>query len=406
MANRQQLTFESNGNQLVGLLETPNEGAEHYAIFAHCFTCGKDVIAASRIARGLVNRGIAVLRFDFTGLGGSDGDFANTNFSSNIDDLIAAAEHLRKHYKAPDLLVGHSLGGAAVIRAAHRIAEVKAVATLGAPAQASHVAKQLTCSIDTIEQKGAAEVNLAGRNFLIKKQFLDDIKQSDTQPITSLNMPLLVMHSPVDTVVDIKQAEIIYKAAKHPKSFISLDSADHLLTKKQDAEYAAEVIASWAIRYLPDYTPVREKSTQLASGKIIVNERNHRFTRNVLSDSHVWLADEPTKVGGDNLGPDPYEHLLAALGTCTSMTIRMYANRKKIPLKQVSVSLEHSRQHAKDCENCEKSDAKIEVFHRVLTLDGDLSDEQREQLLAIADKCPVHRTLCSKIDITTELNGR
>ncbi len=403
MANRQQLTFESNGNQLVGLLETPNEGAEHYAIFAHCFTCGKDVIAASRIARGLVNRGIAVLRFDFTGLGGSDGDFANTNFSSNIDDLIAAANHLRKHYKAPDLLVGHSLGGAAVIRAALRIAEVKAVATLGAPAQASHVTKQLTCSIDTIEEKGAAEVNLAGRNFLIKKQFLDDIKQSDTQPIASLNMPLLVMHSPVDTVVDIKQAEIIYKAAKHPKSFISLDSADHLLTKKQDAEYAAEVIASWAIRYLPDYTPVREKPTQVASGKIIVNERNHRFTRNVLSDTHVWLADEPTKVGGDNLGPDPYEHLLAALGTCTSMTIRMYANRKKIPLKDVSISLEHSRQHAKDCENCDKPDAKIEVFHRVLTLDGDLSEEQREQLLVLADKCPVHRTLCGNIDITTEL---
>ncbi len=403
MGARHKVTFESQGNQLVGLLEVPVEGAQHFAIFAHCFTCGKDVIAASRIAQGLVNRGIAVLRFDFTGLGGSDGDFANTNFSSNIEDLLAAAEHMRQHYKAPDLLVGHSLGGAAVIRAARKIPEVKAVATLGAPAQASHVAKQLSCSIDTIEKEGQATVNLAGREFLIKKQFLDDIEQSDTQLIGTLGMPLLVMHSPVDAVVDIKQAEIIYHSAKHPKSFVSLDKADHLLTKKQDAEYAADVIASWAHRYLPDYTPVQNSESGVAAGRILVGERNHRFTRHVIADSHHWLADEPTGMGGDNLGPDPYEHLLAALGACTSMTIRMYANRKNMALENVSIELSHSRKHADDCNNCENQAAKIDVFERRIKLEGDLSDEERTKLLLIADKCPVHKTLMGTIDIRTHL---
>ncbi|WP_246128478.1 bifunctional alpha/beta hydrolase/OsmC family protein [Pleionea sediminis] len=402
MSVRQKVTFDSQGNQLVGLLEIPNEGAEHYALFAHCFTCGKDVVAASRIAKGLVNRGIAVLRFDFTGLGGSDGDFANTNFSSNIDDLVAAADHLRANYRAPSLLVGHSLGGAAVIRAAHRIKEVQAVATIGAPAQASHVTHQFSCRLNEIESKGEAEVTLGGRPFLIKKQFIDDIKDSDTKPVENLHVPILVMHSPVDTIVDIKQAEIIYKAAKHPKSFISLDDADHLLTKQRDAEYAADVIASWANRYLPEFSFLKTQATAIAPGKVRVDERNHRFARNVISDSHSWIADEPTKMGGDNLGPDPYEHLLAALGTCTSMTIRMYANRKKWPLNNISVLLEHERKHVNDCEHSDCVESRIAVLSRRIKLEGDLKDEQTERLLEIADRCPVHKTLEGQLKIETK----
>lgn len=398
---RVKVEFPGSQGMLAGLLESPDAGVQNYALFAHCFTCGKDIAAASRIARALVARGYAVLRFDFTGLGSSDGEFANTNFSSNVDDLVAAANFLREHYLAPSLLIGHSLGGAAVLKAAHQVPECTAIVTIGAPSDARHVAKQFACDLETIETKGEAQVNLAGRTFTIKKQFLDDIGQQHFDDIARLRKALLIMHSPLDQVVGIGEAEKIYQQAKHPKSFISLDDADHLLTNPKDAEYVAATIAAWASRFLAEREGLIHETSGVTSGEVVVDEHNHQFTRRVYSDTHFWLADEPQAVGGDNLGPDPYEHLLAALGTCTSMTIRMYANRKGIPLEDVRVQLNHQRIHSKDCADCEQVNGHIDILDRRITLKGDLTDEQRQRLMEIANKCPVHKTLTGKIEITT-----
>ncbi|MBE1274957.1 bifunctional alpha/beta hydrolase/OsmC family protein [Enterovibrio baiacu] len=399
---RNKVTFTSGGLELAGLLETPEQNVRGYALFAHCFTCGKDVAAASRISRALVNIGFAVFRFDFTGLGGSDGDFENTNFSSNVDDLVAAADFLRDNYEAPLLLIGHSLGGRAVLSAAHRIPEVSAVATIGAPADAEHVSKQFAAHVENIDAEGQAEVSLAGRPFTIKKQFLDDIR-AENDDIENLRVPLLVMHSPIDSIVLIKEAEKIYTRAKHPKSFVTLDTADHLLTNKDDAQYVAELIAAWSQRYIDKASPIKEAEAGVTRGEVLVSEHNKAFTRTIQTDHHQWFADEPIDFGGDNLGPDPYEHVLAGLGACTSMTIRMYANRKKLPLDDVKVTLSHSRQHGADCEHCDEEHSKVEVLARTIELVGDLTDEQRQRLLEIADKCPVHKTLESKIVITTAL---
>ena len=393
--------FESNGVSLSGALETPESEVRCYALFAHCFTCGKDVAAASRIARALTREGIAVLRFDFTGLGNSDGDFANTNFSSNLQDLVAASDYLRQEFEAPSLLIGHSLGGAAVLAMAGSVPEVKAVATIGAPFRAEHVVHNFAASIDDIRQHGEAEVTLAGRNFTIRKQFIDDLEQYETDGIGKLRKALLVMHSPVDDTVEIGEAEKIYVAAMHPKSFVSLDDADHLLTRKAESEYVATAIAGWSSRYLPDAP--EPSSAAVAQGHVLVEEKNHRFTQHVHSDSHYWLADEPQSVGGNNTGPDPYEHLLAALGACTSMTLRMYAGRKSLPLDNVKVELRHSRDYHKDCEGCDRQAGKIEIIERMVTLDGDLSETERERLLEIADRCPVHRTLHSELLVKTQL---
>ena len=393
----------SDGSKLSGLLEQPTGQTKAYALFAHCFTCGKDIASASRLARALVSKGYAVLRFDFTGLGGSDGDFANTSFSSNVEDLVHAASYLRENWRAPNILIGHSLGGTAVLKAAEFISETKGIVTIGSPADASHVAKQFACDIDTIEKQGEAEVSLAGRQFTIKKQFLDDIQSQAMDHLGTLNKALLVMHSPVDVTVSINEAEKIYRAAKHPKSFLSLDNADHLLTKKADAEYVAETIAAWAARFIPPADLVTEHQNDILRGGILVEERNASFTQNVSSDSHFWLADEPLSVGGNNLGPDPYEHLLAALGTCTSMTLRMYARHKKLPLKNVRVQLRHSRQHGEDCQHCDDQHARVDVIEREITLSGELEQAQRERLLEIADRCPVHKTLHGKIVVNSKL---
>lgn len=405
MSSRSKLEFPgTDGLKVAGLLETPDSNPHSFALFAHCFTCSKDVVSASRIARALVARGYAVLRFDFTGLGSSDGDFANSNFSSNINDLLSAADFLRQNYRAPSLLIGHSLGGAAVLAAAHGMEEVKGVVTIGAPADPQHVVKQFDCHIDEINQAGVAEVKLAGRPFTIKKQFLEDLSDHYlSEKIASLRKALLVFHSPVDETVSIKEAEKIYRTAKHPKSFISLDDADHLLTKAKDAEYVASTIAAWASRYIAEPANIEQMKGAVTSGDVMVAEKNKKFTRTVITDSHVWLADEPTAVGGADLGPDPYEHLLAALGTCTSMTIRMYANHKKLPLDDVTVTLSHDRQHITDCEGCDQAPLKIEVINRTVTLAGDLSEENRQRLLEIADRCPVHRTLQSDLKIKTQL---
>lgn len=397
---RQKIQFQSQGVSLSGLLESPQRSARAYALFAHCFSCSKDIAAAARISRQLVDLGFAVLRFDFTGLGHSEGEFENTNFSSNVDDLIAAATFLRDEYAAPQLLVGHSLGGRAVLSAASRIAEVRAVATIGAPADAHHVSKQFAVKIDEIKENGVAEVELAGRPFTIKKQFLDDICESN-QDIEHLRKPILVMHSPIDATVSIEQAELIYRRAKHPKSFVTLDNANHLLTDKADAAYAAQVIASWSARYIELEGDQREFPAA-KKGEVLVHEENHRFTRQLVSDHHQWLADEPPGIG-DNRGPDPYEHLLAALGACTSMTLRMYANRKKIPLDDVVVNLRHSREHGEDCQHCDEQSKKVDLLHREVTLKGNLSAEQRQRLMEIADRCPVHQTLENKIVIKTNL---
>ena len=405
MSRRTKLEFPgTDGVMLAGLLETPESSPHSFALFAHCFTCGKDVVSASRISRALVARGYAVLRFDFTGLGSSDGDFANSSFSSNVNDLVLAADFLRENYRAPSLLIGHSLGGAAVLAAAHAMEEVKGVVTIGAPADPENVVKQFGCKIDEINREGVAEVQLAGRPFTIKKQFLDDLAdQYQAQKIAKLKKALLVFHSPVDETVSIHEAEKIYRSAKHPKSFVSLDDADHLLTKARDAEYVAVAIAAWATRYIDEPENIELRTSAVTKGHVMVEEKNKQFTRTVITDTHVWLADEPTALGGADLGPDPYEHLLAALGTCTSMTIRMYANHKKLPLDDVTVTLSHDRQHVSDCEGCEEAPRKIEVINKTVSLKGDLSEDNRQRLLQIADRCPVHQTLHSDLKIQTQL---
>ncbi|MEJ1995741.1 MAG: bifunctional alpha/beta hydrolase/OsmC family protein [Limibacillus sp.] len=397
------ITFTGvDGQALAARLDSPAGPVRAYALFAHCFTCSKDIFAASRIARGLAEKGIAVLRFDFTGLGASEGEFANTNFSSNVQDLLAAAEHLRQHYQGPAILIGHSLGGAAVLAAAGDIPECKAVATIGAPADPAHVAHNFQPNLEEIEAKGEASVQLAGRSFTIKKQFLDDVREQRlSRRIASLKRALLVFHAPLDETVGIDNATQIFVAAKHPKSFVSLDKADHLLSRHEDAGYVAEVLAAWAARYLPS-AEKDEKETQPVKGVVVRSTGQGRFTQEVLARHHRLLADEPKSVEGAlDLGPSPYEYLLAGLGACTSMTLRMYADRKGWPLEGVSVALDHGRIHAEDCSDCATKEGKVDEISRELTLSGPLDEAQRERLLEIADMCPVHRTLENEIKIRT-----
>jgi putative redox protein len=387
------------GEKLSALLDRPTGQPVAFALFAHCFTCGKDNLAAKRIAEGLTARGIAVLRFDFTGLGASEGEFANTNFSSNVADLVAAANHLRKMHRAPAILIGHSLGGAAVLAAASQVPEARAVATIAACADPNHVTGLFKERIAEIHEKGEVEVALAGRPFRIRKEFLDDVaKQKLEQCLANLRKALLVLHSPTDDLVGIEHASAIFTAAKHPKSFVSLSGADHLLSKRSDAVYVAEVIAAWSERYL-DMVP--EPDEMPIDGVLVGETRNGKFEQSVVVGKHRYLADEPVSVGGNGSGPSPYEYLLAGLGACTSMTIRLYADLKKIPLERVSVLLKHDKIHAVDCEECETKEGKIDRIDREIRLEGELSAEQRARLFEIADKCPVHRTLHSEISIKT-----
>jgi len=392
------------GEDLAARLDQPTGRPRAYALFAHCFTCSKDSLAAVRISSSLAARGIAVLRFDFTGLGSSAGDFANTNFSSNVADLLAAAEFLRKRYAAPKILIGHSLGGAAILAAAPRVPEAVEVTTIGAPYQPAHLRRLLAPATAEIEAKGEAEVALAGRKFRIKKQLLDDIASHSTHDaIAGLRKALLLFHSPRDTIVDIANAAQIFMAAKHPKSFVSLDDADHLLTRKADADYVAAVMATWASRYLGDTAQAGDESAAAAGTVTVMETREGKFTQTIRSGKHTLPADEPESAGGLDTGPSPYDLLLAGLGACTAMTIRLYADLKQLPLEKVTVRLKHEKIHAQDCAECETKEGRIDRIEREIELQGALDDAQRAKLLEIANKCPVHRTLRSEVSIPTRL---
>ncbi len=393
------------GNDLAARLDLPQERPRAFALFAHCFTCSKDTLAASRISGALTDHGFGVLRFDFTGLGGSEGDFANTNFSSNVADLVAAAAWLREHHAPPKILIGHSLGGAAVLAAAREIPEARAVATIGAPFDPDHVRHLLAPALAEIEAAGEAEIALAGRKFKIKKQFLDDLGGRDARArIAALRKALLLFHSPRDTTVDIENAAQIFTAAKHPKSFVSLDSADHLLTRKEDAAYVAAVLAAWASRYV-DAAPAAAAAPGAPDAVRVSETREGKFTQAVVTGRHRLRADEPVALGGNDTGPSPYDLLLAGLGACTAMTLRMYAEQKRWPLERVSVELKHEKVHAKDCSECESREGRIDRIEREIDIAGDLDSEQRARLLEIANKCPVHRTLHSEVWIPTRLKA-
>ncbi len=398
--------------ELAARLDRPAEEPDAYALFAHCFTCSKDLKAVGRISRALVERGIAVLRFDFTGLGESEGDFADTNFSSNVEDLVVAADYLRREHRAPKLLIGHSLGGAAVLTAAPRVAESVAVATIGAPSDTRHLNETLLRAAPELAEAEEAEVELAGRTFRVKRQLLDDLRdQRVLAAVRELGRALLVFHSPVDEVVDVDHARRIYEAAVHPRSFVSLDGADHLLLKDPaDSRWLAEVLASWAGRYLgapaAETRESGEPAPELAPGEVWVSGGKEKYRQRIRAGRHELVGDEPRSVGGGDLGPTPYDLLLAALGTCTGMTLRMYADRKEWDLDRTAVRLRHDKIHAEDCKECATEKGRVDLIEREIALSGDLDEAQRARLMEIADRCPVHRTLTSEIVIRTAAEGR
>lgn len=392
------------GETLAARLELPVSQHPHtFAIFAHCFTCTKNLNAVRNISRALNQEGIAVLRFDFTGLGESEGDFADTNFTSNVSDLVAAADFLSEKYQAPEMLIGHSLGGAAVLCAATELPSIRTVATIGAPADPVHVGHLLRSGKEEIEATGVAEVSIGGRPFKVKKQFLDDIREQNLlEKLQYLGKALLILHSPQDLTVEVANAAKIYAAARHPKSFVSLDGADHLLSQKADSMYAGDIIACWAKRYIS--IPKREKLQ--VQKEVAVRLGSEGFTTEVMVRHHALTADEPTSVGGNDFGPSPYELLNASLGACTAMTLQMYARRKKWDLREVVVHLEHEKDYAEDMQDSSNPQSRIDHFYRTLELEGDLDAEQRSRILEIANRCPVHRTLHGDVKVVTKLAGQ
>ena len=393
--NPLRVTFAGSlGHNLAARLDLPAGPVRGYALLAHCFTCSKDSIAARSIAGKLASLGLGVLRFDFTGLGSSEGEFENTNFSSNIDDLVRAADYLREHFAAPALLIGHSLGGAAVLAAAHRIPEAKAVVTIAAPSDVAHVLQHFHATLEEIERTGLAEVTLAGRSFPITKQFVDDARgHALTNRIANLHKALLVMHSPTDQVVGIEHATKIFSAAKHPKSFVSLDSADHLLSNRRDTAYVAEVVAAWASRYFP----AAQEGASADTGVLVFETGAGKFQNAVIARRHHLLADEPETVGGLDSGPTPYDYLAIALGACTSMTLRIYADQKKLSVGRLSVRVNHGKVPVEHCQDCGKAvegrTGRIDRLERVISVEGGVDAAMRDKLIEIANKCPVHRTL-------------
>ena len=388
------------GEKLAARLELPvDQKPFTYALFAHCFTCNKNLTAIRNISRGLTLQGIGVLRFDFTGLGESEGDFADTNFSSNVQDLLTAAEFMAENYGPIEIMVGHSLGGAATLMAASQVSSAKAIATIGAPAEPEHVAHLFDEKVEEIHSQGFATVSIGGRPFTVKEQFLTDLEETslyDTIPL--LKKALLVMHAPFDRVVGIQNAGKIYESAVHPKSFVSLDTADHMLMKKEDSLYAGEIIAAWVRRYIEFPAPPALSSTK----QVVVRTGKEGFLTEIRAGKHNLLADEPVKVGGTDLGPTPYDLLVAGLGACTTMTLRMYADLKKLSVDNIIVHLQHSKVHAEDGANTETK-GKIDQITREIEIEGDLTDEQRARMLQIADRCPVHRTLHGDIKVVSTL---
>ncbi|MEX1003019.1 MAG: alpha/beta fold hydrolase [Crocinitomicaceae bacterium] len=399
--NRKAIKIPGENGELSAYLEVPGDGRiKHYAIFAHCFTCSKDLAIVRNISRTLALSGIAVLRFDFTGLGESEGDFSNSNFSSNVQDLIKAAHFLKENYGVAEILIGHSLGGAASIMAAAQLDEIKALVTIAAPSDPAHVQQLFKENLDEIQEKGEAEVNIGGRPFKLKEQFVNDLLEADLQKVIhQLKKPYLILHSPQDKIVGIENAAQLYQAAFHPKSFISLDGSDHLLSKKQDAVYAAEMISSWLRKYFPREDQKDHLSTE--GEQVVVHLcLENQYTTNIYTDDHQLVADEPEDFGGNNLGPSPYELLISSLGACTVMTLKMYAERKKWPLDEVKVFLSYDKKHSEELGLDSKG--KIDHIVRKIELIGNLEEEQRKKLIEIADKCPVHKTLESKTVIETE----
>lgn len=388
------------GYVLSGKMEWPaQQQPRAYVIFAHCFTCGKSLNAVRNISKAIAANGFAVFSFDFTGLGKSEGDFADTTFSANVNDLLTAADFLKEKYDNPALLIGHSLGGAAVIEAAKHIESVQAVATIGAPADTEHVTHIFGNQLPELEKKGIAVVDIGGRPFTLKQDFVDDLQRhAVTETLGKLRKSILILHSPQDTIVGIDNAAILYQAAKHPKSFVSLDGADHLLTDSNDSYYAGEVIATWSKRYIK--TKPLEPLTTVHQTVALVGPEEAGYTTLIKAGNHYLTADEPKDVGGNDFGPSPYELLSASLATCTAMTLRMYANRKKLTLERIKVHVNHSKRHSDDCE---KSD-RIDHFERIVEIEGSLTSEQHQRLLEIADKCPVHRTLEGEIKIDTRIH--
>lgn len=401
--NIQKINFtNAEGQQLIGRLELPiNQHPHNFAIFAHCFTCNKNLSAVKNITRELTSNGFGVLRFDFTGLGESEGDFENTNFSGNVDDLISASNYLKENYTAPTLLIGHSLGGAAVIFAASKIDSVKAVATIGAPSNPKHVQNLIQSSVDEIKATGKANVSIGGRPFTIKKQFLDDLETKSLPDVAkNLRKALLVMHSPQDTTVGIENAEEIYIAARHPKSFVTLDGADHLLMKKEDSVYVGSVIATWAKRYISIPKTDTISTTHQAVASL---DAEDGFTTQMTVGSHTMMADEPTSFGGNDFGPSPYEFVSAGLSACTAMTVQMYVKRKGWDLQNIEVHTSHTKVAKPIAENGEQKEIKVDTFNREIKLKGNLDEKQIQRILQIADKCPVHKTLHSEIQVVTTL---
>ncbi|WP_019668686.1 bifunctional alpha/beta hydrolase/OsmC family protein [Eudoraea adriatica] len=404
MSLQKVIFYNKSGQQLAGRLELPaNQLPHNFVLFAHCFTCNKNLLAIKNISKSLTSNGFGVLRFDFTGLGESEGDFADTNFSGNVEDLVAAAEYLRKTYKAPGLLIGHSLGGAAAIIAASEITSIKAIATIAAPSDPVHVKNLLRSNIEEINLKGKAVVNIGGRDFTIKKQFLEDLERKTLpQIVKGLRKPILIMHSPQDQIVAIKNAEDIYVAAHHPKSFISLDGADHLLSNKKDSTYTGSVISGWAKRYL-EIPPDKRVSSEHQVVASLDSEDG--FSTSMKVGNHYMMADEPEEFGGNDFGPSPYELVSAGLSACTAMTIQMYVKRKGWDLQNVEVHTSYSKSHAEDCQDCESPGTKIDTFHRELKLTGSIDEKKVQRILEIADKCPVHKTLHSETQVITHLKG-
>ena len=392
----------SSGENLAGRLELPVNGSPRaFAIFAHCFTCSKNLNAVGHISRALAARGIAVLRFDFTGLGESEGDFADTSFLTNVDDLVKAAKQLELDYQPAKILIGHSLGGAAVLQAAADIASVEAVVTIGAPFDPRHVEHLLDSAKDEIVAEGEAVVNLAGRQFTIRKQFLDALASENySESITTLGKPLLVMHSPIDNTVGVENAAAIYEAARHPKSFVSLDTADHLLSDEDDSRYVGTIVSAWVNRYIgtEDQVTANGKPTEK---EVVATLGKNGYTTELMAGEHAIVADEPVSLGGANLGPTPYQLVSAGLASCTAITLRMYADRKEWPLEEVKVSVKHEKIHADDCDCETDQTGEIELMTRHLTFMGDLTDDQRKRLIVIANKCPVHKTLEKEVVVKT-----